>query len=120
MSRFGLGLRFRRGALKLSFPFICSPPAIVLALHVTYTPAYPDELPEMEIEEVDGELGEEGKQELMRQLREVVSGSWPIALGGVGSWSIFVELTSARSAGKSGKYAVIRGQRRRERAVLGG
>ena len=60
---------------RIPFPNI----AVVLLLRVKYTPAYPDELPELDIEVQEGSEGseedritEEDKQTLLDRLRETV------------------------------------------------
>lgn len=43
----------------------------MLRLRIRYTPTYPDELPEMSLESLEGELDEAGEATLIEGLKEV-------------------------------------------------
>lgn len=45
-----------------------------LSLHVTYTPNYPDELPEFEINVIDGSLPDSLKAKMIADLKTAVRG----------------------------------------------
>jgi hypothetical protein len=45
----------------------------VLALKVKYTPNYPDELPEFEVESIEGELTQDQRERIMGTLTASVS-----------------------------------------------
>jgi RWD domain len=45
----------------------------VLALKVKYTPNYPDELPEFEVESIEGELTQDQRERIMSTLTASVS-----------------------------------------------
>jgi hypothetical protein len=47
--------------------------SVMVSLLVTYPDDYPDVLPELDIEEIEGELSEEEKQELLDGLQALVS-----------------------------------------------
>lgn len=44
-----------------------------LSLHITYTPNYPDELPEFEIDVIEGDISSTQLKKMMEDLRTAVN-----------------------------------------------